>query len=366
MRVGIIGGGIAGLAAGCSLLRAGAQNVALYEREPLLCARSSGLNAAIYRPLELELARTTLVARSAVLLDDLMGSRAAWLRATSLLLVAQDMRCLGPLIAAAERFQLAIQTLDKQQLSARALLLKDGEAQYALDVPGAGVLDIHAIAGALTRSFRAGGGTIQTSTCVSRVRERSGRVAALILGTGEEFPCDTVVLACGAWARELAQTCGVSAPLTPLRRHLTLLGPGVPQSAATIWDIEREFYFRPESGGILASPGDEDPSPNADYTSDPYALEVLFEKARKVAPGLARMSVRRFWACLRTFAPDRLPVIGADSRVSGLFWLAGLGGFGMSAGVAAGEVLARAVLRQEELGDEAFSPARFHHDSHRT
>lgn len=46
--------------------------------------------------------------------------------------------------------------------------------------------------------------------------------------------------------------------------------------------------------------------------------------------------VRTAWAGLRTFAPDRLPVVGEDPQAPGFFWLAGQGGFGImtSPGVA--------------------------------
>ena len=35
------------------------------------------------------------------------------------------------------------------------------------------------------------------------------------------------------------------------------------------------------------------------------------------------------WAGLRTFAPDRVPVVGFDPQVAGLFWCAGQGGYGI-------------------------------------
>jgi D-arginine dehydrogenase len=39
--------------------------------------------------------------------------------------------------------------------------------------------------------------------------------------------------------------------------------------------------------------------------------------------------VRRKWAGLRTFAPDRTPVVGMEEQVPGFFWLAGQGGYGI-------------------------------------
>ena len=49
--------------------------------------------------------------------------------------------------------------------------------------------------------------------------------------------------------------------------------------------------------------------------------------------------MRRGGAGVRTFAFDRAAVVGADPGVGGLYWLAGLGGQGMSVGVGAGELL---------------------------
>jgi D-arginine dehydrogenase len=69
-------------------------------------------------------------------------------------------------------------------------------------------------------------------------------------------------------------------------------------------------------------------------------LAPLATRLDTLVQGIGSARVVRHWACLRIFAPDRLPVIGPDPRLSGLYWLAGLGGFGMTVGVAAGEQLA--------------------------
>jgi D-arginine dehydrogenase len=48
-----------------------------------------------------------------------------------------------------------------------------------------------------------------------------------------------------------------------------------------------------------------------------------------VAPKAIRKWVERSWAGLRTFAPDRTPVVGFDPAAEGFFWLAGQGGYGI-------------------------------------
>jgi D-arginine dehydrogenase len=69
------------------------------------------------------------------------------------------------------------------------------------------------------------------------------------------------------------------------------------------------------------------------------------------------------WAGLRTFSPDRVPVIGFDSQTPGFFWLAGQGGYGFQSAPAASELAADILQgRSSALGSEiiaALNPARF-------
>jgi len=63
---------------------------------------------------------------------------------------------------------------------------------------------------------------------------------------------------------------------------------------------------------------------------------------------------------LRSFAPDRLPVYGFDSRATGFFWFAGQGGFGIQTAPAAA-MLAAAMLLDQPLpdADAGIDPARY-------
>ncbi len=72
-----------------------------------------------------------------------------------------------------------------------------------------------------------------------------------------------------------------------------------------------------------------------------------------VATGLDRINqrttldlrtVRASWAGLRTFAADRLPVIGPDAEVSSFVWFAGQGGYGIQMAPAAAQLGAALVL----------------------
>ena len=70
---------------------------------------------------------------------------------------------------------------------------------------------------------------------------------------------------------------------------------------------------------------------------------------------------------LRTFAPDRTPVVGFDARAVGVFWLAGQGGYGIQTSPAMARLTAALATNQAIPDDlsalglklEDLSPARF-------
>lgn len=73
-------------------------------------------------------------------------------------------------------------------------------------------------------------------------------------------------------------------------------------------------------------------------------------------------AVRRKWAGLRTFAPDRLPVYGFDPGQRDFFWFAGgRAAFGIQTAPAATDLALRLLLGQSggAVDPTRYSPARF-------
>lgn len=335
----VIGGGIAGLSTAWHLARGGAERVCVLEREWACGTRASGTNAAIFRHFDADSAGVKLAARSGELLEELRGEDGALLRRTgALYLAARDHLAAG--VARLEAEQVAVQVLSREEVQARApyVSLRDGE--QAAFVPGDGVLDTHAVLQALQQRLRAAGAVVRTTTDVTTLSRGASFEVNRALATPK------LVLAGGAWNESLGALLDAPLGLVPLRRHLALLETrSVDSDGPVVWRLDDEVYFRPESGGVLASPCDETKWPaSGTVPTDAGALARLGELLSTLAPSLAGAQVRRAWGCLRTFAPDRELVAGADSRVNGLFWCAGLGGRGMSCGLALGEVVAASVL----------------------
>jgi D-arginine dehydrogenase len=129
-------------------------------------------------------------------------------------------------------------------------------------------------------------------------------------------------------------------------------------------DIDELFYMKPDAGLLLISPADETPVEACDVQAEEIDVAMAVDRVER-ATTLEIKRVRKRWAGLRSFAPDRSPVIGFDGTAPGFFWLAGQGGYGIQTAPAAAS-LAAAILRSERpaanLGDfdlAQLSPQRF-------
>jgi glycine/D-amino acid oxidase-like deaminating enzyme len=89
--------------------------------------------------------------------------------------------------------------------------------------------------------------------------------------------------------------------------------------------------------------------------------EVLAEKIHRHIPALASVSISKGWAGFRTLTSDGRFVIGWDPDVEGFFWVAGLGGHGVTTSSAVGDLASELILGVEKPQSEFFSPKRFSH-----
>lgn len=359
-EVVVIGAGFAGVSTAAALARAGQMRGVLLEREPVPGTYASGRNAAIARHVETEPILRTLVRESVRLISARLLEHGPALRRTGGLYLTHDAQPDRPAEWVADLCANGVtcELLSAAEARRRFPFLSGLRFTYGVFSARDGVLDIHGLLTSLLAEARRGGIPSFMNCPVEAVLLDAGRVRGVRTPLGE-VRTDVVVDATGAWAGRLGRE-GAPLPLQPLRRHLFVADSPLPADAPIVWDLDAGYYFRPEGDGLLLSPCDETPHPPAPPAADFAAAELLAEKLEAHAPTLAGMAIRRHWPCLRTFAPDRLPVIGWDPEVAGLFHVAGLGGFGAACSLAIGEAAAN-LLRGRQPGwiDTAeFSPAR--------
>ena len=202
-------------------------------------------------------------------------------------------------------------------------------------------LDTHALLQGHVRSLRQNGGEIVTDARAIKV-ERAGEVWTVTTEHGDSFAAPILVNAAGSWTDVVATLAGIRPiGLAPLRR--TIITFDAPDDAdLSGWPFAKtvgdELYFAPESGRLFASPMDEVPTDPCDAQPDEYEVALAAHRVEeRTTMKVARIHSR--WAGLRTFAPDRHPVLGFDQQAEGFFWLAGQGGYGLQTSPAVAQIV---------------------------
>jgi D-arginine dehydrogenase len=336
----IIGAGFAGASTAWAIGRAGLGPGVILEQETTYGFHASGRNAALLRMAEAEPVVLALLLRSAGHIRQLDRADEPLVRPTG------GLTLVGP-AAAAElqhhhdmflRAGLETTLLSAAQARSRFPLLHAVQFDTALWCPSEGIVDIHALLTLYLHLARDRGVTLSTGHRAEGLLVEAGRVTGVHTSRGD-VRADIVIDASGAWAGRLGRS-SAALPLQPLRRHLFMLGApaGGHHDCPFTWMEDAGFYFRPEGDGLLCSPCDETPMPPCDPPTDPAAADLLAEKLARDAPAFADLPLRRSWACLRTFTPDRRPLVGPDPDLAGLFHVSGLGGFGVGTSAAIGEL----------------------------
>jgi D-arginine dehydrogenase len=234
----------------------------------------------------------------------------------------------------------------------------------ALFFPEDGHIDVHELLWSYLRHARRRGAELRSGEEVKGLKVEQGRCEGVITSAGE-YQAAWIIDAAGAWAGKIREWAGPSSvQLTPYRRTIiTFAAPGGLE--VKTWplaaDLSHELYFSPESGGLLASPMDEEPMEPCDARPDELVVAQTIERLKQLTPRLVPKSIIRKWAGLRTFASDQAMVIGEDPLLKGFFWLSGQGGAGIETSAAVGQIASDLIIegRTRLMDVKTISPARF-------
>ena len=262
----------------------------------------------------------------------------------------------------------SVATIDATAAHSYVPLLKPGYVAAAAFDADAMDIDVDTLHQGYLRGARAAGVNIVNNCLVTKIQRNDG-AWSVDLPEGSASAA-TLINAAGAWSDEIAALCG-SRPvgLRALRRTAVLVdAPGDVdiRSWPAVIDADEQFYFKPDAGKLLLSPADESPTPPCDAQPDELDVAIAVDRVQ-ASLGIEIRRVGHRWAGLRTFAPDRVPVVGYDPDVPGLFWCAGQGGYGIQTAPALARTAAALAQRNplpqdvvdQGLVVEDISPRRF-------
>ena len=364
----IVGGGIAGASCAYFLAQRGVTDVVILEREDAPAQHASGRSAAVVHQIDgIELVQRLKILGMRFLREPPNGFAEQPLVdfAGSLAIFGDASWCdFEPRIPSIVAQGALLEALTPTEARARVEVLDPNAFAGAAFTANDGNIDVHELMSAFLRHARHAGGELRCNVEVSGAVVESGRCVGVHTNAGE-LRAPWVVNAAGAWAGTIAAMAG-AAPIEvrPLRRCAVTFRPPADVDI-TGWPLvasdDHLVYFKPESGRLLMSPMDEAPSEPRDARCDDETIAAGIERLGQLAPRIVPRSVERKWAGLRTFAPDRIPVVGEDPIVPGLFWLAGQGGFGIETSPILGAIAADLLVdgRTDRFDAAALSPRRF-------
>jgi D-arginine dehydrogenase len=361
----IIGSGFAGAATAYHLTRRGLTDILLLERETIPGFHSSGRNAAMIRQCVPDPGLARLTRDGAAFLQQLPSDwpvPVQFKQSGSLLLGSgKGWEKLRQDSGVGRRLGVDVKLWTAEQAKRHVPVLREAKFDGAVWCATDGVIDIHALLSGYLKAAAAKGAKIRYGSAVQAIRA-TGTHELEVVSSGEAFKTNILINATGAWANTIAKMAGAAElPLHPCRRHLFVSPPldWVDASWPFVWDVSHDIYFRPEGEGLLLCACDQQELPAVDPPMDETVKELLAEKIQNYIPALSNVSINKGWAGLRTLSADGRFVIGWDPKVKGLFWVAGLGGHGVTTSSAVGALATELILGGPEQKSNFFSPDRF-------
>jgi D-amino-acid dehydrogenase len=202
--------------------------------------------------------------------------------------------------------------------------------------------------------FRQEGGTLINERAMKLIPRDGGWMVMTNLANRDT---EHVVVAAGAWSRQLLDPLGIKVPLETERGyHAMLFDPEVTPSLP-IANKTRGFAVTPMEDGLRVAGTVEiaglDAPPNEERA------KILVGHAQRMFPALTGEHVQ-YWMGFRPSTPDSLPILGPAQGHAGLHFVFGHGHFGLSGGPPSGRLVARLITGQPPGIDPApYAAQRF-------
>ncbi len=349
--VAVVGGGIAGAAAAWWVAQSGA-SVVVIEQESQPGLHATGRSAATLSETSGDPVVCALTSASRTFFEHPPVGFAprALTHPKGLVWIgrSEDAAALDHVATKGNSIRPSVRRLSSEETRTLVPGLRAGSvAGGGVHEPDALGIDVMLVLESFLRGVKAAGGTVLTSSEVIFGNRRRQRWSLNLGGSRVDAGC--VIDAAGAWGDVVAERCGVARlGLLSLRRTAAVMTvPAERTDAVRRWplvmDVADRCYFEPDNDGLLISPADEHSSSPCDAQAEEADVAHAVQQVGDIT-GLSLHEVRRAWAGLRTFARDRVPVVGADPTAEGFIWLVGQGGAGIKTAPALGALAASIAL----------------------
>ncbi|MFP6689142.1 MAG: FAD-dependent oxidoreductase, partial [Alphaproteobacteria bacterium] len=372
-----VGGGVAGASAAYHLAKLGRTDVVLVERNQLTSGttwHAAGLimqlrsthaltelaryNVELYSSLEAETGQATGFKQNGTL--GVCRTKDRLFETERLASIAKSFGIEAHMIGPGEAKAL-YPAMDERIIEGAIYIPKDGQTN-----PVDSTMSL--IAGARQRGVR-----VFENTPVGKLERLASGEYRVETGQGAVL-CETLILACGLWTRDLAAQLGVRVPLYACEHFyvvteaLAAATPDLP----VLRDTDGHVYVKEDAGKWLVGafeptgkplrmdqlPGD---SAFIELPEDWEHFELPYSKAMEILPDLENAGIATFLNGPESFTPDLLFALGEAPGLKNCYISAGYNSEGIEFGPGAGRALAEWIVAGEPTMDLSHvDVARFH------
>jgi sarcosine oxidase subunit beta len=365
-EVVVIGGGVMGVSTAYHLAQAGVRSVLVLEKEDLLgqgatgrCAGGVRYQFATEVNIRLSLASLPMIER----LRDETGTDPLYRKCGYLFVLTnpRDVDAFERIVGLQRALGVETEWLTADEVRRRVPTMVFEDALAGTFGAKDGLVDPNSVVQGYASRARDLGARIETGVEVSGIEVAGGRVRAVVTSAGR-LDCDHVVNAAGPWASRIAETAGITLPITPVRRQMvtTTSLPQLPSDFPFVVDFAQSLYFHREGDGILTGMSNPDQTPGYDQGIDAEWEVTAMNAAARRMPLLEHAGRLAGWAGLYEVTPDAHPIFGR-SGVDGLWVVGGFSGHGFMHGPIAGKLMAEFITlgRAETVDVSTLDLARF-------
>ena len=346
----IIGGGVSGVAVGYFLMKNGAKNVALLERNYLTSGATGRCGAGIRQQWGSEL--NCVLSKFSCEFFERAGEELAYPGGVEFHQGGYLMLCSTE--KELEQTKKNVRLQNRMGIKSRILSLDEakeiaplvdtggllGAAYYEKD----GHLNPFRTTLAFAEAFKRLGGEIHTGVEVTDILKQNGKAAGVRTTKGD-ISAPVVVSCVEGYTEQIAKMAGVTVPVYSERHNILVTEPVESALTTMLMSFSLNFYCQqtPHGTFIMGRTCKDQPR-DLRVTSDSSFLEEMSRTITSVMPKLRELRILRQWAGLYNMSPDKHQICDEFKELPGLYVAAGFSGHGFMMAPATGVSMAEMIL----------------------
>ena len=345
----IIGGGVIGCSIAYNLVKLGANNVLLFEKNSLSSGATGRCGAGIRQQFGTQM--NCILARESIKIFENLSQELDYdieLNQGGYLILAYTEK-------EVEQFKKNVALQQSLNINSRMITTKETkEISPPLNIDGILAATFCPTDGhanpfktnfAYAEAARRLGAKIYTFTKVREIEIENNQIVAVNTDKGKILT-PIVINAAGGYSGEIGKMVGVDLPVYSQRHQILITEPIDPLFKPMLMSFSRNFYCQQTPhGSIIMGCGNPNEPKGNDIGSSWQFTREMAQKMTAVVPLLKEVSMVRQWSGLYNMSPDSQPILGEHPQVKGFYMALGFSGHGFILAPVTSKLIAELILK---------------------